>query len=117
MMAPAPKISVIICTFNRVKQLGDAIGSLLNQALDKSQYEIVVVNNASTDGTAGLIKSIQSLHVQPEILLIPEPRQGLGYARNTGFKHARGTYTAFIDDDCLATKDWLQSLLDCFENV
>jgi glucosyl-dolichyl phosphate glucuronosyltransferase len=94
-----------------------AIESLLNQSLAKPDYEIVVVDNASTDDTCAVVKGYQVQYSSPEIILVPELRQGLGYARNTGYKQARGRYVAFIDDDCVATKDWLQSLLNSYEHV
>src|SRR5262249_12305360 len=89
--------------------------SLVEQSLQKSMYEIVVVDNGSTDETVAVVKEFQIPF--PTIVLVSEPIQGLGHARNTGFKHARGRYAAFIDDDCLAVKDWLQNVLDCYEQV
>ncbi len=115
-MKPLP-ISVVLCTYNRVELLQDALKSLLEQSLDKSLYELVVVDNASTDHTRDILKNYKLASIQPEIILLSEPNQGLDYARNTGWRHARGAYVAFIDDDCMATKDWLQSLWNCFEHV
>jgi glucosyl-dolichyl phosphate glucuronosyltransferase len=97
--------------------LRGVLDSLVTQSLTKSEYEIVVVDNASTDDTGAVVKTFQTQYSCPEIILVTEPTQGLGYARNTGYKNARGCYVAFIDDDCVATKDWLQTLLDCFQQV
>lgn len=112
-----PRISVVLCTYNRAQLLRTALDSLLSQSLEKSQYEIVVVDNASTDDTSDVVKGFQAQYSSPAIILLSEPTQGLGYARNTGYKQARGRYVAFIDDDCMAMKDWLQSLWDSFEHV
>ena len=92
-----------------------ALYSLINQSLDKQMYEIVVVDNASKDDTQRVINEIKT-HF-PSVVSVFEANQGLGYARNTGYKHAKGTYVAFIDDDCLASKEWLQNILHCYETV
>ena len=94
-----------------------SIKSLINQSAVKTDYEIVVVDNASTDETRTVINNFQAQYSSPAIILLSELTQGLGHARNTGYKNARGRYVAFIDDDCVATKDWLQALLGCYERV
>ncbi|PWT70528.1 MAG: hypothetical protein C5B60_12005, partial [Chloroflexi bacterium] len=114
-MTNAPLISVVLCTYNRSTMLRGVLVSLVGQSLQKSMYEIVVVDNGSTDDTIAAVKEFRS--TCPTIVLVSEPNQGLGHARNTGCKHAKGRYVAFIDDDCLAVKDWLKTLLDCYEHV
>jgi glycosyltransferase involved in cell wall biosynthesis len=94
-----------------------AIESLLTQSLSSTDYEIVVVDNASTDGTPAVVDQIRSQHQIPTIVLLTESQQGLGYARNTGCERARGSFIAFMDDDCVAARDWLESLLHCFDHV
>ncbi|TLY35805.1 MAG: glycosyltransferase family 2 protein [Nitrospirae bacterium] len=113
----SPKLSVVLCTYNRSQLLRIALDSLVGQSLVKSEYELLVVDNSSTDDTTAAVKAFQTQYASPEIILVSEARQGLGYARNAGYKNARGRYVAFIDDDCVATKDWLQMLLDCFEQI
>ena len=112
-----PKISVVLCTYNRSQLLRTALDSLVSQSLARSEYEIVVVDNASTDDTTTVVKGFQTQYSSSAIILVSESTQGLGYARNTGYKQARGRYVAFIDDDCVAAKDWLLTLLECFEQV
>ena len=112
-----PLISVVLCTYNRAELLGDALNSLLALSLAKANYEIVVVDNASTDETSAVVKAFQTQYSSPAIILVSESMQGLGYARNAGYKQAKGRYVAFIDDDCQATKDWLRIVLECFEQV
>jgi len=111
------KISVIVCTYNRAAFLRATIHSILSQSLEKSRYAIVVVDNASIDDTATVVREFQDRPTCPEIIFVQEPTQGLGHARNTGCKHAKGRYLAFIDDDCTADERWLQSLVSCYENV
>lgn len=97
--------------------LPQVLQSLVIQSLEAAAYEIVVVDNASTDNTSAVTKAFQRENSSPEIALVLEPRQGLAYARNTGCKMAKGYYLAFIDDDCIATEDWLQTLVECYEYV
>jgi len=105
------KISAIICTYNRASYLKRAVQSLLNQSLGKNDYEIIVVDNASTDHTANFIKS------NPSIRYIYEPVLKLSQARNTGWKNAMGKYVAYLDDDAVASYDWLKNIIDAFENI
>lgn len=111
----SPLISAIICTHNREQYLGAAIDSLLVQTLDN--YEIIVVDNASTDGTAAIAKSKLS---DPKVRYLYEPTLGLSVARNCGANAANGDILAYLDDDAEASKGWLASLLKVFaenENV
>ncbi len=103
------KISIIVCTYNNVKRLKEAVKSLVNQTLDKNLFEILVIDNNSTDETISQVKSFQSKFTLPEIRLIEEKKQGLGYARNRGLKAAKGEYVAFIDDDAKADDHWLEN--------
>jgi glucosyl-dolichyl phosphate glucuronosyltransferase len=112
-----PLISVILCTYNRARLLRSALDSLLNQSLAKSDYEVVVVDNASTDDTEAVVKLFQSKNSSVSISLWHEAVQGLGHARNYGYKKARGTYVAFVDDDCVAATDWLEAILFGFDHT
>ncbi|MEL6813735.1 MAG: glycosyltransferase family 2 protein [Cyanobacteria bacterium J06598_3] len=106
----APLISAIICTHNREQYLGAAIDSLLNQTLDN--YEVIVVDNASSDGTAEIAKSRLS---DPRVHYIYEETLGLSVARNTGAQAAKGQVVAYLDDDAEASEGWLASLLEVFD--
>lgn len=106
----APLISAIICTHNREEYLGAAIDSLLAQSLDN--YEIIVVDNASTDGTAAVVKA-RSHH--PKVHYVYESTLGLSVARNRGAKEAKGEILAYLDDDAEASEGWLAELLAVFE--
>lgn len=99
-----PLISVVVCTYNRAELLRDVIQDICNQTLDRSLYEIVVVDNNSTDHTRDTIEVFQAKHC---IHYVREQQQGLAYARNRGWQEARGTYVAYTDDDCRIPTDWL----------
>lgn len=102
----APTISAIICTHNRDHYLGAAIDSLLNQHCSE-EFEVIVVDNASTDRTQEVVKGRQP---HARLHYVYEPTTGLSVARNTGARTAQGTILAYLDDDAIATPDWLQAL-------
>ena len=111
------QISVIVCTYNRADMLANALESLLQQTLAKDLFEIIVVDNASTDTTPAVVKSFQANHPEHNIGLMREDCLGLGYARNAGFRRAQGEYVAFMDDDAQASQDWLETALSCFQEI
>ncbi|MBF2057065.1 MAG: glycosyltransferase family 2 protein [Cyanobacterium sp. T60_A2020_053] len=104
-------ISAVICTYNREEYLRGALDSLLHQ--DLANYEIIVVDNASTDGTADIVKSYSD---NPKVKYVYEPKLGLSVARNTGVINATGEIVAYLDDDAIAPSHWLPTLLEVFEN-
>lgn len=99
-------ISVIICTYNRASFLPKALSSLCDTTC--SDYEVIVVDNNSTDDTALTVKSIADSN--PHIRYIFEPNQGLSNARNRGIEEARGDIFLFLDDDAFVEKDYLSAL-------
>lgn len=109
------QISAIICTHNRARYLSKAIHSLVDQTLDKTFYEILIVDNASSDDTKHVV--LEEFSDISNLRYIHEPILGLSQARNTGCKNAKGRYIAFMDDDAVADKDWLISIVKCFEQV
>lgn len=108
------RISAIICTHNREKTLKNAIQSLIHQTLDASLYEIIVVDNASTDRTAEIAGEFSFVE---NFTYVYEPRLGLSYARNTGVDRASGRIVAFIDDDAIASTDWMEKILKAFSDI
>jgi glucosyl-dolichyl phosphate glucuronosyltransferase len=107
--------SIIICTRNRVSYLLDTIDSLMTHptALSPDQWELLIVNNASTDDTMAQLAARYGQH--PQIRVIQEQKIGLSFARNTGIRHAKGTYILFLDDDVLVDAGWLDGYIQLFE--
>jgi len=103
-------LSVVICTYNRDLHIERALQSLVQQDYDKSAYEIVVVDNNSTDRTSEIIHRFKQAHPEHQIVLATEARQGLSYARNKGIELARGSYISYIDDDGIAQKDYVRQI-------
>jgi glycosyltransferase involved in cell wall biosynthesis len=110
-----PSISAIICTRNRAKYLRGAIESLRDQSLPPDQYEIIVIDNGSSDETRQVVQS-EYAHV-PNLRYIAEPVVGLSQARNTGWRAARSEYVAYLDDDAVAAPCWVSSILRAFADV
>jgi len=100
-----PAISVIICTYNRAELLADVLQTVCEQSLPYSDYEVIVVDNNSTDETAIVCGFFQARYSHVRICF--EPRQGLSHARNRGWQEAQGEYVAYIDDDCKVPSQWL----------
>jgi glycosyltransferase involved in cell wall biosynthesis len=106
----SPDISIVVCTQNRAAMLRGALASLYDLATDGLfSYEIVVVDNGSTDATP---QAIAAASVESNNLLrgIHEPVKGIVPARNRGICEARGRWVAFFDDDQLADSRWLAEL-------
>lgn len=118
---PNPQISAIICTHNRDAYLGAAIDSLLAQTF-AGAFEIVVVDNASSDRTRDVVEDrLAKDHLAKDRLpnshlrYIYEPVTGLSVARNTGARVAESAILAYLDDDAVASPQWLQVLYDAYQ--
>ncbi len=124
-----PNIAAIICTHNRDQYLGAAIDSLLNQNID--DYEILVIDNGSTDNTRQVVESRLTKSKQSEearsfdggvpstnshLKYIYEPELGLSVARNRGAQEANSPILAYLDDDAEASTQWLQVISKAFED-
>lgn len=109
-MMDAPKISVLVCTYNRCNTLRVAIESIAIQSLPESvKWEIVVVDNNSPDQTRQVVEDLQQRYPN-RIRYVFEPKQGISNARNAGIREAHGEILAFLDDDETAGTDWLPRL-------
>lgn len=109
----SPLISVVICTYNRVDTFVDALKTMCNQTLDASFYEVIVVDNNSSDNIAHVAKDFCEQFSTVRYCL--ESRQGLSHARNRGWREAQGEYVAYIDDDCKVPEQWLAMAKDIIE--
>ena len=104
-----PEYSVIICTYNRRALLERALNSVVTQNMPADTYEVLVVDNGSSDGTKPMVHDVQ-LSSPVSIKYLQEKQSGLSHARNTGIAAAQGHFVAFIDDDAVADLNWLTSL-------
>lgn len=99
------KYSFVIIAYNEEETIGATIDSILAQDKLGKDYQIIVVNDGSTDGTAGVV-SVKRAH-NARIELHNQTNQGRGAARAAGVKAASGDYIAFVDADILLPRDWL----------
>ncbi len=101
------KFSIIIATYNRLDELQELFQTLLEMKYDVSRYELVIVDDGSTDGTQKYIKNGQwPFH----LLYLKQKNQGPGAARNYGMQEANGEYFLFIDSDCMLPPQYLSEI-------
>lgn len=91
----APKLSVVVPVYNVENYLSKCLDSILKQTLE--DIEIICVNDGSTDGSANILQDYKKK--DPRIIVLEQENQGLGAARNTGIRTARGEYIGFVDSD------------------
>jgi len=109
------RISAVICTHNRASFLRSALRSLTAQTLDPSAYEILVVDNASTDDTRSVVDGEK--RGQPLVRYVREAAIGVSRARNAGWRSARSDFVAYLDDDAIAEQHWLERMLRFLEST
>lgn len=95
--------------------MASALRSVCEQTLDLSRYEVIVVDNNSTDETKQYIVDVSRTF--SHIRYCFEEKQGLSYSRNSGFHTAHGQYIAYIDDDCTVPNNWLYLAQEIIERV
>lgn len=103
-----PFVTVIVPTYNRKGLLRECLASLLAQTYAEDCYEIIIVDDGSTDGTEDLVDCMAH-GSSPELRYFRQSNRGPAAARNLGMKNARGEIIAFTDDDCIASATWLQN--------
>lgn len=103
-----PRVSVVVCTYNGGRTLGQCVQSLQN--LDYPDFEVIVVDDGSTDDTAEILQRFRGIRV------IRQPNRGLSVARNAGLEAASGSIVAYTDSDCFVDGDWLTLLVQQLEH-
>jgi hypothetical protein len=107
--------SIIIATYNRGARLVRTLRSLVAQTLPADEWEAIVVNNNSTDDTAGVFARFLAEEGRAlDIRMVDEARQGLSWARNRGIAEARGDIIVMIDDDEEVNPEFLETYRDFF---
>ena len=105
----APRMSVIVCTYNGSATLRACLDGVLS--LDYPNFEVIVVSDGSTDGAAEIARGYDGVNV------IETAQRGLAAARNTGMEAATGEILAYIDDDAVPDPDWLTHLAAEFDGA
>src|SRR5262249_8925142 len=109
LLSSSPRVSVVVCSYNGAPTLAQCLRSLM--ALDYSDYEVIVVDDGSTDETREVLGHF------PDIRVIHQPNRGLSVARNVGLEAATGDVVAYTDSDCFADADWLTQLVHQLERT
>lgn len=101
-----PKVSAIIPVYNGEKTLGRCLDSILDQTY--GNFEIIVVDNHSTDSTRDIIKTFQEK--RRRVKYVFEPKRGRGAARNAGIGMATGEIIVMTDVDCVVPRNWIEEI-------
>ncbi len=120
---PSPYFSVILCTYNRRNLVLTTLASLRRQTLAYDEFEVIVIDNGSKDGTLNAVRAYVDAGSQAEkqpnnswrVQCLVEPQNGLAYARNTGLLAASGEIAVFLDDDAVADPYFLARLRTAYE--
>jgi len=106
-----PFVSVIIPTYERASQLSVCLGALAAQDYPRECFEVLVVDDGSATSPED---SVETFRHQMNVRLLKQLHSGPAAARNYGAAHAKGSFLAFTDDDCVPAPGWLRSLATCF---
>ncbi len=108
-----PRVSVVVCAYNAERTMDACLESM--RTLNYPNYEVVVVNDGSTDGTLAISQEHQKRYEAdpqaPRFLLVDQPNKGLSVARNVGAEAGTGEIIAYTDSDCVPDPDWLAFLI------
>lgn len=114
-MSKLPSVSIMIPTYNRKSVLVEALLSLNKIDYPKNLFEVVVINDGSTDGTQEVVETIrEKLHY--DFKFFNEKRGGISHAKNVAIKKSRGEIIVSTDDDCLFEKTWIKKLIAPLNN-
>src|SRR5438132_3797555 len=102
-------ITAIVCTYNRSAMLGESLSRILTQRGEGLRYEVIVVDNNSTDDTREVIERIAASS-RCAVRYLCECQQGVSHARNAGIAASRAPVLAFFDDDVLVADNWLSEI-------
>lgn len=108
-------LSVIICTLNRSSLLKKCLESLSGQHCLMWTFEVVVVDNGSTDDTKVVAESFASAGLKIRYLFEVEKR--IGHTRNVGFRASQGRYVAYLDDDTIPNPSWCAAVCETLDQI
>lgn len=109
-------ISVIVCTYNRQEYLPNCLKHLANQSADNKDFEVLIIDNNSTDNTENIASDFIKSHPEVNAHYFCEMNQGHTFARNRGINEAKGRILSFIDDDAFVDHDFIKEIQLYFDH-
>ena len=110
-MQTQPRITVAICTYNRANYLYDTLHDLSVQSADPDLFEILVINNNSTDHTKRVCDDFIKMHNALNVRVVEEHEQGLSRARNRAAREGSAPVILYIDDDVFLPKNFVETAI------
>ncbi len=114
------KASIVICAYNSVSRIGSTLDALVSQTAPDGSFELLVIDNASSDGTGDFVKNHRSFSLlrqrNIDCQVIPEERKGLTYARICGICQSKGDFVCFLDDDNVPEPDYIAEGIASFSD-
>ena len=110
-------LSIVVCTYNRADLLIHCLASIAEmQPLNASKWELLLIDNNSTDQTTLLVKQYINDHSDLEVRYFLETKQGLSHARNRGYQEAQTEWVLYLDDDAKVKSNFAEQALSLVEN-
>ena len=106
--------TICVCTYNGAARIGLVIKALASQTQPSGTWELLVIDNASTDGTAEVCSSLFQMFAQIHGRVVREERPGLSCARARAAREARGEILCFLDDDNIPAPTWVEMAIQAF---
>lgn len=110
-----PMVSVIVLTYNNLKLNKNCIDSILNKT-GYANYELIIVDNCSTDGTVEYLKELQQRKLSNVTVIFNEINTGFAGGNNIGIELAKGEYVLLLNNDTVITRGWLTAMVKHMEN-
>ena len=101
--------SIIVPSFNRMDEIKELLPSIEELDFDRGHFELIVVDDGSTDGTVSYLKNYK-MQANITFSYLVQENQGPGAARNNGMKNAKGDFLIIIDSDCTVPPEWLSQI-------
>lgn len=111
-----PLISIVVCTYNREKFIKSCLEHLKNQTLNTDFFEVLIIDNNSTDHSASIINSFIEENKSIPFYYFLEVNKGLSHARNRGIYEAKGKWVSYIDDDAEAAPSFAENIKKATED-
>ncbi|MEM6843817.1 MAG: glycosyltransferase [Bacteroidota bacterium] len=114
-MSDLPELSIIVCTYNRDQYIDKTLNYLFQQDLDPSEYEVIIVDNNSTDQTAQICQNFLESNSTAPFHYFVETNQGHSYSRNRGVRESKAKHISFIDDDAFVHPSFGKNIIRFFQ--